>query len=126
MKYLFLLFTLILTSPAMAEFNFDDGVRKPNSMLVAGDSVIDDTDEPDVAVSDDADDFTDPEKTAPAMVDVDAFATPPIATPRPNVKRVVKTTTDVKIQRSIADDRIDDSYVQGLLKRRNSFTSPIE
>jgi len=124
MKYLFLL-ALFITTPAYAEFGFDDGIRKPQSVVVAGDSVIGDMPdnktmpvEPDTSVGG---------LVPPADQDIDPFSAPPtVQKPTQPKKTVVKKISPVKIKRSIADDRIDDSYVQDLVKQKFDFSNPIE
>ena len=109
----------------MAKFGFDDGIRKPQSVVVAGESVIDDMPdnkpisiEPDTSIGG---------FVPPADQDIDPFGAPPtVQKPTQPKKTVVKKVTPVKIQRSIADDRIDDSYVQDLVKQKFDFSNPIE
>lgn len=132
MKYLFLC-ALLLSIPAHAEFGFDNGIRKPQSLVVSGDSVIDDND--DTAEKEEQIDTTQipvedefpiggpdlPQKP------IDPFTTPPTVTPPKTViKKVVKPSTPIQAQRAINDDRIDDSYVQGLINKNFSVTTPIE
>lgn len=138
MKYLFL-FALFITTPAYAEFGFDDGVRKPQSYVVAGDSVIDkealDSIKDDLSNTDD--DFIgepisiedDLPVGGPILPEepIDPFTAPPVVEkPTKKVRKVVKRPSAVKIQRSIADDRIDDTYVQELVKDNFNFSSAIE
>ena len=121
MKYLFLL-AFFITTPTYAEFGFDDGIRKPQSVVVAGDSVIDDM--PDTKTENDT---VIGESIPPSGDDIDPFsASPTVQKPTQPKKAVVKRLTPVKIQRSIADDRIDDSYVQDLVKQKFDFSNPIE
>ena len=41
-------------------------------------------------------------------------------------KRVVKPYNTIKVQRSIADERIDDSYVQEMVKDNFYFTPTLQ
>lgn len=130
MHYIVLLLTL-LSFPAMAQLKIDDGIRSPQNMVVSGSSVIDDDDatEDTIEIPDSlseeeqkmleggTDDFV----VGSDMVVEPNFPTKPTVK-RPNVKQVVRPHQPVKIRRAIADDRIDDSYVQGLIKDNSLFT----
>lgn len=130
MHYLVLFLTL-LTVPAMAQVKIDDGVRSPQSMVVSGNSVIDDesvdddieipeslSEEEQELLSDGTGDLT-----VDFPVEPSTPATPVNpAIPAPNVKQVVKPYQNLKVRRAIADDRIDDSYVQEMIKNNNLFT----
>lgn len=136
MKYL-LFPLLLLATPAHAEFGFDNGIRKPQSVVVSGNSVIDKSEE---EILDDLEDETleadvqiplDPEfpKGGPDMPKdpIDPFSkAPEVTKPKAVTKKVVKTHSPIQVQRTIADDRIDDFYVQGLIKQNFSITNPIE
>lgn len=137
MKYLFLS-ALLFAFPAHAQMDFGGtDISKPRAMMVAGGSVVDDensnnsrkksTSTPRVEeVRDDANSMMDPKKTAPAMPDIDPFQPAPTVERPENVKRVLKRIPAAKIERSIADDRIDDGYVQQMMKKNLDFTGPIE
>lgn len=134
------LFSLAAVPVAQAQgIKVDDGIRSARSVVVGGNSVIDDS-----SVDDDLEaDF----KNSTSMIDeesrklqesgVDAAMAPsailpenpvmPIepyspSAPKKNVKRVVKPYEQMKIRRSIQDDRIDDSYVQEMVKDNYLFT----
>lgn len=98
-------------------------------MVVAGNSVIDDSgDTPATAqvVKDDAEKMMKPGTTPPVIEDINPFTpAPEVQTPQ-NVKKVVKKIPVVKVKRSIADDRIDDGYVQQMIKKNLDYTNPIE
>lgn len=124
MPYLFLI-ALLFSTPAHAEFGFDDGIRKPQSMMVAGNSVIDDEyqdDGEDIIIEDynsedDVEPITDQIQN-PIMPIEPTSPSAPVAT-----RKVLKKIPRVKAQRSIADERIDDSYVQELIKNNFNFQS---
>lgn len=88
-------------------------------MVVAGDSVIDgEGEEQTEIIVETSDDFMD----APDIEPVKPIA--PTSPSAPAVtKKVLKKITPVESQRSINDDRIDDSYVQELIKQNFNFTS---
>ncbi len=119
MPYLFLV-ALFISIPAQAEFGFDDGVRKPQSMMVAGNSVIDDEiDDGEIIYEDSGESVMEPitdEVIEPIMPIEPTSPSAPVAT-----RKVLKKITPVKSQRSISDDRIDDGYVQELLKNNFNF-----
>ena len=133
----FLLITLVLISTqAHAEFGFGQTTEKPQTMMVAGGSVIEEdninTDQTDktkvLEINDDAHSMMKPEKTPPPTPEINAFAPPP-ETPveqKKNIKRVLKKIPAAKVERSIADDRIDDGYVQQLMKKNFDYSGPIE
>lgn len=127
MAYLFFI-ALFFTSPAFAEFGFDDGIRKPQSMVVAGNSIIDKGLED--AIKEVEDSSIDVVKDSIKDTSKDLTTLPVIPDkkekPIKRVKKVYKKTSTMKVKRSIADDRIDDSYVQGLIKKHFSSSSPIE
>ncbi len=119
----------------MAEFGFDEGIRKPQTMVVSGNSVIDDENtmvddeivNPDIN-KDDAKAISDAETSAPAMPDVNPFQPAPL-TPeeqKQKIKRVVKKIPTTTIPRSFADDRIDDSYVQEMVRDSFNYTPEID
>jgi hypothetical protein len=121
MHYLILIALFISTS-AHAEFGFDDGIRKPQSMMVAGNSVIDDEVDnykEEIIYEDSGEDGMEPitdQIEKPIMPIEPTSPSAPVAT-----RKVFKKITPVKSQRSIADDRIDDSYVQELIKNNFNF-----
>ena len=133
MKYLFFI-ALLLTTPAHAEITFGtQEAQKPQAMMVAGDSVIDDEEktidsssELVEEVRDDAHDLMKAEKTAPPIQDIDPFQPAPEPQTPQNVKRVLKRVPAAKVERSIADERIDDAYVQQMIRKNLDFTDPIE
>lgn len=116
--------------PAYAQVKIDDGIRKPSSIVVSGNSVIDDK-----SVDDD---IKIPETlsaeeqkllengtesvTATPPVLPETPSVPKVEEPKKNVKRVIKPYQELKVRRSIADDRIDDGYVQEMLKDNHLFT----
>jgi hypothetical protein len=134
MHYLFLV-ALLISIPAHAEFGFDNGIRKPQSMMVAGNSVIDSSEEYIIEDSNDPNSGyndgykTDSKKNAIGMMPpiTDEVIEPimPIEPTSPSApiatRKVFKKITPVKSQRSIADERIDDSYVQELIKNNFNF-----
>lgn len=127
MKYIPFIFAF-MASPAFAQIPFggvDDGIQAPRAMMVQGSSVIDETTET-VENDDDATDFSNPDTPAPAMEDIDAFEPAPAVQKPQNIRRVVKQIPAVRAQRSITDDRIDDGYVQQMIKDNLDFTGPIE
>ena len=127
MKYI-VLFAFFLTTPALAQIMVDDGIRSPKNMMVSGDTVIDDGPIEDQVVGGDVVETMseeDQETFKDEMEDANIIA--PIAptspsAPKPKVKQVVKPTTEMKIRRSIADDRIDDGYVQEMVRDNFLFT----
>ncbi|GEM_PF-2060241 len=133
MKYLLLATALMFTLPAHAQTAFGGSdINKPKGMVVAGSSVIDKNSSASSSaknvqeVRDDAHSMMKPEKTAPATPEIDPFSPAPQVDKPENVKRVLKKVPAAKIQRSIADDRIDDTYVQRMMKKNLDFTGPIE
>ena len=130
MHYLVLIL-MVLSMPAMAQVKIDSGIRLPQNMVVSGNSVIDDK-----SVDDDIEipeTLTEEEQkllengtegiTADLPPNPDNIAAPtPPTVPAPKVKQVIKPYQQMKVQRSIADDRIDDSYVQEMLKDNPLFT----
>ena len=134
MKYLFLS-ALLFAFPAHAQMEGFGGsdISSPRGMMVSGGSVVDDnsSNREDTSsrveeVRDDANDMMDPKKTAPATPDIDPFQPAPEVERPENVKRVLKRIPAAKIERSIADDRIDDGYVQQLMKKNFDYSGPIE
>lgn len=137
MKYVIALL-LFFSTPAYAQLNFggmSESIQGPRGMMVQGSSVIDDDPEDsrnnsdDSAVQetrDDAMSMMDKDKPAPAMQKIDPFQPAPQPQTKQNVKRVLKKMPATKVERSIADDRIDDSYVQQMIKNNLDFTGPIE
>lgn len=138
MHYIVLILAFI-TTPAMAQIMVDDGIRTPKSMVVGGSSVIDDgpvTNELPQAGAEPAG-LTDEDKEllrnemegvkviAPILPESPSAPAEPTQ-PKPNVKRVVKPYEQMKIRRSIADDRIDDSYVQEMVKDNYLFTPTLK
>ena len=140
MKYAFILAAFTLFIPvATAQLQVDDGIRNPQAMMVSGDSVIDD-DEDETDEEDDFDDVNqdinvpdnlseedremledgleDSRIPAPILPESPSYP----QEPKKNVKRVVKPVQQMKIRRSIADDRIDDNYVQEMVKDNQLFT----
>jgi hypothetical protein len=133
MHYL-ILFLLFFSTSAAAQFKIDDGIREPQSMVVSGDSVIDDesvdddieipaelSEEEQKLLEDGTGDITVGKPINPETIPA---PTPPVnpAVPAPNVKQVVKPYQQLKVRRAIADDRIDDAYVQEMLKDNTLFT----
>lgn len=130
MHYLVLIL-MVLSMPAMAQVKIDDGIRLPKNMVVSGNSVIDDkTVDDDIEIPET---LTEEEQKllengtegivagTPPMPDVPTVPAIPV-TPAPKVKQVIKPYQELKVRRSIADDRIDDSYVQEMLKDNPLFT----
>jgi hypothetical protein len=112
---------------AQMSFNQDD-MSGPSGIVVSGDSIIDRDEPPQSAIQtprDDADSFMDPEKTAPAMPEADPFKPSPM-TQAQQTKRVLKKMPAAKIERTIADDRIDDDYVQKMIRDNLDYSGPIE
>ncbi len=115
----------------------DNGIRKPQSMQVAQRDIDDEEPEdPDFEslpmdtpvmpsmVSKPSDDIALP--TVPTEP-IDPFAPAPApVVQQQRAKQVLKKIPNVKIKRSIADDRIDDSYVQEMIKNNFNFTNTIE
>ena len=139
MPYIALLI-LLLSSPAFAQIAIDDGIRKPSSMVVSGSSVIDDEDSP-IGENDDDNTLSDEEEELLSQTGTEGVAaklpsvpeqpsTMPPVVPVPaqpkNVKRVVKPQQELKVRRSIADDRIDDSYVQDMVRDNYLFTPSVK
>lgn len=132
MKYLILLL-LILPVTAQAQImSSDNGIRKPQVMTVA---------QNDFSEPEDPDFDTEPMDDMMIPVESDGGIGGPVApnepinpfTPAPEpviqqqrAKQVLKKTPTVKVERSIADDRIDDSYVQEMIKNNFNFTNTIE
>lgn len=136
---------LLSATPAYAQMGgikVDDGIRSAQSMVISGDSVIDDE-----TVDDDlAADFENsviipdeepmeedlPGDSEPASAAVVPTILPenpvePISPFSPSApkevrKRVVKPYEQMKIRRSIMDERIDDHYVQEMVKDNYLFT----
>jgi hypothetical protein len=119
MKYLILILIFASTT-AHAQFQFNSGISKPQSMVVAGDSVIDSdgstTTEEAIETSGDFADDTDMIEPIKPIAPTSPSA--PVTT-----KKILKKIAPVKSQRSITDERIDDSYVQDLIKQNFNFTS---
>ena len=127
MKYI-ILFLLLFATPVMAQIMVDDGIRSPKNMMVSGESVIDDGPIEDQVVGEEVMDSMSEENKETfkdGMEDVKMIAPiPPTSpsAPKPKVKQVIKPTNEMKIRRSIADDRIDDGYVQEMVKDNFMFT----
>jgi hypothetical protein len=127
MKYLVLII-LIFSLPAQAQMmSSDSGIREPQSMRVSSNNMPEPED-PDF----DSEPMNDPVTNT---ADIPVMPTEPIdpftPAPEPVVrqqtsKQVLKKIPSVKVQRSIADDRIDDSYVQEMIKNNFNFTNTIE
>lgn len=136
MHYL-ILFLFFFTFPAHAEFGFGGGISKPNHMVVAGSSVIDDDDTVvkdyyeyeegeegyDKKPNDDGLSIADDYETTMPIEPTQPIAPIP---PKINTKKVLKKIPLAKTQRSINDDRIDDSYVQKLIRDNLNFTRKID
>lgn len=136
----------------MAQLSIDNGVRAPRAMMVSGNSVIDDkgkketdknsakedrndddnedddNDDLPVAelISDDVDTLGDSDGVSAPIAPIDPFVAAPDPITKPNIKQELKKIPTVKVKRSIADDRIDDGYVQGLIKNNSTFTPDID
>jgi len=129
MKYLFLLFLLSLIVPLTTQaqmLSSDNGIRSPQSIQVAQSDIGEPADP----------DFDSAPMDAPITdrVNLPVVPTQPINpfTPAPepitrqNTKQVLKKMPRITAQRSIADERIDDAYVQELIKNNFNFTNAIE
>ena len=122
MHYL-ILFLLFFTFPAKAEFAFSSEPSKAKHMVVAGNSVIDDKNVEEKEEFKITDDLTDADKTIiPSEPKKPVAPTQPTATTR----KVLKKIPLAKAERSISDDRIDDSYVQKLIRDNFNFTHKID
>jgi hypothetical protein len=138
MKYL-IIFIFIFSTPAYAQISVDNGIRNPKAMMVSGDSVIDEN------TSDNSDSLDEQSEIDLSILDgiteedrkliedgrEDSKIPAPILPespsypeePKKNVRQVIKPVQQMKIRRSIADDRIDDSYVQEMIKTNDLFTN---
>ena len=135
MKYIFLC-AVFFATPALAQIKIDDGIREPQQMMASGKSVIDDEDKGDNKGADELNlpsTLTEEEKQQLDDGLEDVKIIPPITpespsypaeptVPKKKVKQVIKPITEVKVRRSIADDRIDDGYVQEMVKDNYLFT----
>ena len=133
--FILIVFTMFLSVPAFAQISSDLGIRAPQHMTIAsGDDMMAEDIALDIAVEPDDPDFDSSGTTTPGAMPangkIDPFDPVAIPTPRPeprqNVKQVLKKIPSVQVQRSIADDRIDDGYVQGLIRDSFDFNNPIE
>jgi len=135
MKFFILILLLIFSLPAHAQLNFDRGVSSPKIMSpdsgngqknIQAEMPMIEPEDPDFT----SDEVIDDNAMAPAVREIDPFAPVPVETPRPepreNVKQILKKVPAVQVERSIADDRIDDGYVQGLIKNRFDYNNPID
>jgi len=122
MAYLFL-FVVFFSFPVLADFEYRKDMIYAQEMVTSGNSVIDDNQ------SDDNGDKAEatPSPAISADIVADEAPTPPTP-PKTEIptKKVVKKIPAVKIERSYRDERIDDSYVQDLIKQRFNFNNPIE
>lgn len=131
----YIVFILALMAwPASAEvFKIDDGVRLPKNMVVSGGSVIDDeTVDDDIEIPDTISDEEQKKlESGTGEITIQAPGQPTTTVPTPliepqeppkKVKQVIKPYQPLKVRRSIADDRIDDSYVQEMIKDNPLFT----
>ena len=151
----FTLFILAVLFPTLAhsQIQVDEGIRKPKTMMVSGSSVIDKeetstttsntTSEPTenaimpnrnanaeqqylIRNGDDAEEIAIPEKAAPPQPPVNPFTPAPETPKKTTYKRELKKMPTAQVERSIADDRIDDGYVQQLMKNNFSLTPDID
>lgn len=134
------LFSLAAVPVVQAQgIKVDDGIRNARSVVVGGNSVIDSVEVESGADADFRTSIPIPEegrvKTPDA--DIESVTAPSVmlpenpvmpiepyspSAPKKNVKRVVKPYEQMKIRRSIQDDRIDDYYVQEMVKENHLFT----
>ena len=108
-----------MISPAYAQFAIDSGVRAPKSVVVPGNSVIDN------APNDNYGGSIGPAVPA-GVADTDSEPLPGTQFVDQPVKQVLKQHNAIKVERAINDPRIDDGYVQGLVKDSLLFGEPIE
>ena len=120
--------TLFISSPAMADFAYSQTSSYAQEMLRPGDTIIDDED--DIVISDDVgEDFGIAEPISDQASDIvaptkpiDPFAPAPPVTQKAK-KKILKKIPRLDVKRSIADDRIDDGYVQELIKQKFDFNN---
>lgn len=146
--YKILTLALAFTLYGYAETNaqgmqIDDGIRNAQSMVVSGDSVIDDETVDDDIEADfaDSDPIPDEESTIMSETGAEGISVPTAILPENPVepmsplspsapkqvrKRVVKPYEQMKIRRSIRDERIDDYYVQEMVKDNYLFTPDLK
>jgi hypothetical protein len=117
MIYLFIA-SLFMSSPVMADFYYREDVSYAQEMMVPGESVIDGemTD-----LSDKEFDDLDLENDVDMSLS-DKAKSLTIEPQRPQVtKKVLKQIPMLEVKRSIADDRIEDGYVQDMIKQNFNF-----
>jgi len=124
-----------LSVPAQAQMmSSDSGIRKPQAMQVAQRDMTEpedpdfDTDPMDMDMYMDMTDAADPSAIPVVPTEpIDPFSPAPVPpVTQQQTKQVLKKIPNVKVQRSIADDRIDDSYVQEMIKNNFNFSNTIE
>lgn len=134
------LLSFIAVSAAQAQgLQVDDGIRNARSVIISGNSVIDDETVDDDLEADfkNSNPITDEETKMLQGTGIDSAVAPSVmlpenpvmpiepyspSAPKKNVKRVVKPYEQMKIRRSIQDERIDDYYVQEMVKDNYLFT----
>jgi hypothetical protein len=125
MKFIVLI-ALFIATPATAQIRVDDGIRSPQSMMVSGESVIDDGPIDDQIVQgideENSEEFQEQMKDVEIIAPIEPTSPSAPAIKQPKVKQVIKPMSEMKIRRSIADDRIDDGYVQEMVKDNYLFT----
>jgi hypothetical protein len=131
MKILFLTVFIFMATPALAQISSDRGISEPQYMAPTS---SDDRRSNAGKMEPEDPDFESTKipiaSSTPANGEIDPFDPVIMPTPRPeprqNVRQVLKKVPSVQVERSIADDRIDDGYVQGLIKQNFDFNNPIE
>lgn len=119
MAYLFL-FVVLFSFPALADFEYRTEATYAQEMVTSENSVID-------SEESETESMMEPMPVDKPDIGIPDIVLPPETpvAPRPT-KQVVKKVPTVNIKRSYQDDRIDDSYVQDLIKQKFNFNSPIE
>lgn len=126
MIYLFIA-SLFMSSPVMADFYYREDVSYAQEMMVPGESVIDgemtdlsDKEFDDLDLENDVDmSLSDKAKS---LTIAPNEPTRPVEPQRPQVtKKVLKQIPMLEVKRSIADDRIEDGYVQDMIKQNFNF-----